>query len=139
MIDLTLIGIGTGSMGHLTREAVAAMANADLILIPTKGSDKADLAEPETLTRLRVAGPDVIAVSARTGEGIEELRELVASLLPRPAVEVDLVVPYTRGDLISQAHTSGDVLAEEHLEGGTRLHALVDSQLAAALHAAVAG
>lgn len=101
--------------------------------------NKADLAEPETLTRLRVAGPDVIAVSARTGEGIEELRELVASLLPRPAVEVDLVVPYTRGDLISQAHTSGDVLAEEHLEGGTRLHALVDSQLAAALHAAVAG
>ncbi len=45
MIDLTLIGIGTGSPGHLTREGVAAMASADLILIPSKGEDKADLAE----------------------------------------------------------------------------------------------
>ena len=45
MIELTLIGIGTGSPGHLTREGVAAMADADLILIPDKGEDKADLAE----------------------------------------------------------------------------------------------
>ncbi|WP_199260407.1 precorrin-6A synthase (deacetylating) [Paracoccus binzhouensis] len=45
MIELALIGIGTGSPGHLTREAIAAMADADLILIPSKGEDKADLAE----------------------------------------------------------------------------------------------
>lgn len=45
MIELTLIGIGTGSLGHLTREAIAAMNEADLILIPGKGADKADLAD----------------------------------------------------------------------------------------------
>lgn len=45
MIDLTLIGIGSGSPGHLTREAIAAMNRADVILIPDKGADKADLAE----------------------------------------------------------------------------------------------
>ena len=45
MIDLTLIGIGSGSPGHLTREAIAAMNRADVVLIPDKGADKADLAE----------------------------------------------------------------------------------------------
>lgn len=45
MIELTLIGIGCGSPGHLTRAAEAAMADADLILIPDKGADKAELAD----------------------------------------------------------------------------------------------
>jgi precorrin-6A synthase len=45
MRHLTLIGIGTGDPGHLTRGAVAAINAADLILIPRKGAGKADLAE----------------------------------------------------------------------------------------------
>ncbi|SOB99102.1 precorrin-6A synthase (deacetylating) [Rhodobacter maris] len=44
MIELTLIGIGTGNPGHITLEAIAAMNAADLILIPLKGADKSDLA-----------------------------------------------------------------------------------------------
>ena len=42
-----------------------------------------------------------------------------------------MVVPYSRGDLVSRAHTTGEVLAEEHLMEGTRVHALVDETLAA--------
>ncbi|WP_417676691.1 precorrin-6A synthase (deacetylating) [Pseudodonghicola sp.] len=44
MIDLFLIGIGTGNPNHLTREAMRAIAGADLILIPRKGAGKDDLA-----------------------------------------------------------------------------------------------
>ena len=44
MIELTLIGIGTGNPDHLTLQAIAAMNAADLILIPFKGADKSDLA-----------------------------------------------------------------------------------------------
>jgi precorrin-6A synthase len=44
MIDLFLIGIGTGNPDHLTGEAASAIASADLILVPLKGEDKADLA-----------------------------------------------------------------------------------------------
>ena len=43
MIDLHLIGIGTGNPDHLTAEAVRAMNDADLILLPRKGSAKSDL------------------------------------------------------------------------------------------------
>ncbi len=93
--------------------------------------NKADLAAPETIARLRSQVEVSAVVSARTGEGIEELRELIAERLPRPAVEVDVVVPYSRGDLVSRAHTTGEVLDEEHLMEGTRVHALVDETLAA--------
>lgn len=45
MIELCLIGIGTGNPDHLTRQGVVAMNAADLILVPHKGEDKAALAE----------------------------------------------------------------------------------------------
>ncbi|MGQ0564472.1 MAG: precorrin-6A synthase (deacetylating) [Gemmobacter sp.] len=44
-MHLTLIGIGTGNPDHLTRQAVRALNDADLILIPRKGDTKADLAD----------------------------------------------------------------------------------------------
>jgi len=44
MIELFLIGIGTGNPDHVTAEAAQAIRGADLILIPLKGEDKADLA-----------------------------------------------------------------------------------------------
>lgn len=43
MIDLHLIGIGTGNPDHLTRAAITAMNAADLILLPRKGDAKSDL------------------------------------------------------------------------------------------------
>lgn len=45
MVHLSLIGIGTGDPDHLTLQAIRALNSADLILIPRKGADKADLAE----------------------------------------------------------------------------------------------
>jgi precorrin-6A synthase len=45
MIELVLIGIGTGNPEHLTLQAIREINAADLILIPRKGSDKADLAD----------------------------------------------------------------------------------------------
>ncbi|MCL6422067.1 GTPase HflX [Brachybacterium sp. JHP9] len=99
--------------------------------------NKADLAAPETIARLRSQVGDSAVVSAHTGEGIEELRELISQRLPQPAVEIDVLVPYTRGDLISRAHTTGEVLSEEHLAEGTRLHARVDEALASEISEAV--
>lgn len=45
MIDLWLIGIGTGNPEHLTLEGRRAIREAGLILVPRKGSDKSDLAD----------------------------------------------------------------------------------------------
>ncbi|TYL94703.1 precorrin-6A synthase (deacetylating) [Bradyrhizobium rifense] len=45
MMTLSLIGIGCGDPGQLTRAAIDAINAADLVLIPRKGSAKSDLAD----------------------------------------------------------------------------------------------
>ena len=49
MIQLSLIGIGTGNPDHVTLAAVNAMNRADLILIPRKGETKSDRTRRITL------------------------------------------------------------------------------------------
>jgi len=98
--------------------------------------NKADIAAPEALTRLRSREPGAVAVSAHTGEGLDKLEAVIADRLPRPAVEVDVVVPYDRGDLVSRVHEDGEVVSQEHTGEGTLLRARVDEALAAELESA---
>jgi GTP-binding protein HflX len=100
--------------------------------------NKADIAEPETLVRLRGRPERTIEVSALTGVGIDGLLAAVSEVLPRPTIRVDVVVPYTRGELVNDVHHHGEIVSEEHLENGTRIVALVDQTLAARLTAAAA-
>jgi len=95
--------------------------------------NKADVADPTVIGRIQRRERRTAVVSAHTGEGIAELKDLIASELPRPEVEVDVVVPYSRGDLVHRWHESGEIEQEEHLEGGTRLKGRVDESLAAEL------
>jgi GTP-binding protein HflX len=95
--------------------------------------NKADLADPLVLARLRHREPALLVVSARTGEGMAALRAAVEAALPRPAIQVDVVVPYDHGALVSRVHEEGEVLHTEHLADGTHLVARVHPDLAAAL------
>jgi GTPase len=95
--------------------------------------NKADKTPPETLARLQDAEPGAIAVSARTGAGIEELLARIERELPRPDTEVEVLIPYAEGHLVARVHAHGEVLAESHEETGTRLKAHVDAPLAAEL------
>ena len=94
--------------------------------------NKADIADPEVLDRILRHEKHSLPVSARTGAGLAELRELIARELPQPDVDVDVdvLLPYDRGDLVSRVHEAGDVLASEHLAEGTRLTARVGAELA---------
>jgi GTP-binding protein HflX len=97
--------------------------------------NKADLADPGVLDRIRRHERHSIAVSARTGQGLEELRTLVSEELPRPSVDVDVLIPYERGDLVSRVHDEAEVLGSEHTSDGTRLKARVNPDLAGELAA----
>lgn len=58
MIDLVLVGIGTGNPDHLTLQAVRELNAADLILIPRKEQNKADLADlRQTLCKQILTNP----------------------------------------------------------------------------------
>ena len=97
--------------------------------------NKADAADPEVLDRLRRHEKHCLVVSARTGLGIDALRDLIADELPRPRIDVDVLLPYDRGDLVSRIHEEAEVLASEHTEAGTRLQARVHADLASELAA----
>ncbi|TFD76267.1 GTPase HflX [Cryobacterium fucosi] len=87
--------------------------------------NKGDLVGEDDRLVLRGLWPDGIFVSARTGEGIEELLAAIAERLPRPTIELTLLIPYERGDLIAALHEQGQVLSTEYAETGTQVTALV--------------
>jgi len=95
--------------------------------------NKADLADDEQRLLIRGLEPSGIFVSARTGEGVEELVARIAELLPAPEVEMTLLVPYDRGEVISRLHVQGRVLSTDYREDGTLVKALVHPARAADL------
>jgi GTPase len=95
--------------------------------------NKADIADDLVLARLRQREPHSVVVSAKTGEGIEEARAAIEADLPRPAVEVAVLLPYDRGDLVSRVHDHGEVISIEHTAEGTLVKARVGDALAGEL------
>jgi len=82
---------------------------------------------------LRALEPAAIFVSARTGEGVAELQARIGELVPSPDVQVELLVPYDRGDVVAGLHDRGRILTTDYVEGGTRISAMVNSMDEAAL------
>ncbi|MBP2436140.1 GTPase HflX [Microbacterium amylolyticum] len=95
--------------------------------------NKVDLIDDSERLVLRGLVPDAVFVSSHTGEGIDELRSVVEAALPVPDVEVRVLVPYERGDLISQIHETGQFLEQSHEERGTLVRARVGEKLASEL------
>jgi GTP-binding protein HflX len=97
--------------------------------------NKSDLADDDQRLLLRGLEPQSIFVSARTGEGIEELLTRIEDLLPAPQIELDLLVPYDRGEVISKLHVRGGVVSTAYEEAGTRVKARVYPHQVAELEA----
>ena len=95
--------------------------------------NKIDLADDTHRMALRGMEPFSIAVSARTGEGMQELLERIAKLLPEPNVEVAALIPYNRGDLVSRLHLNSRIMTMDYREGGTFVRAMVNPEMAAEL------
>ncbi|MFN8076930.1 MAG: GTPase HflX [Kineosporiaceae bacterium] len=95
--------------------------------------NKVDAADPEVVARLLRREKDAVAVSAHTGDGLAELVAAVADALPRPDVEVEVLLPYSRGDLVNRLHRDAEVISEEHTADGTAVRARVLPALAAEL------
>lgn len=63
MIQLSLVGIGSGNPDHLTLQAIHVLESADLILLPRKGDDKSELADLR-----RMIAADVLKTSPQIVE-----------------------------------------------------------------------
>jgi GTP-binding protein HflX len=76
--------------------------------------------------RLLERHPGSVAISALTGEGIDDLLSVLGDRLRALESVVELVVPYERGDIVAALHREGEVLSEAHEDGATRLRARLD-------------
>ena len=99
--------------------------------------NKVDAAAPDVVMEILRKEKNSYAFSARTGFGIDGLINAIEKSLPHPNVEINAVIPYERGDLVSAVHEHGEILSEEYVETGTAIHALVDGGLAKAIEAAL--
>jgi GTP-binding protein HflX len=101
--------------------------------------NKVDAAGDLQLAGLRHLLPDAVFVSAHSGVGMARLGELIAARLPRPSVELEVLLPYTEGALAARVHEQGQVLVEEHRDEGTWMRARVAPELASVLRDYPAG
>jgi GTP-binding protein HflX len=88
--------------------------------------NKIDRIEGSERARLARRFPGSSQVSALTGEGADGLLEAVEAAIPRPPVDVTLLVPYGREDITAGLYREAEVLSTELEDDGTRVHARVD-------------
>ncbi|GAA2561342.1 GTPase HflX [Mycolicibacterium diernhoferi] len=116
---------------HVVNDVVAeyGIAPPPELLVVNKIDAAGDLA----LAQLRRALPDAVFVSARTGEGLDQLRTRLTELVEPSDAFVDVTLPYDRGDLVARVHAEGRIDTTEHTEQGTKITARVPAALAAGL------
>ena len=87
--------------------------------------NKADRVKADTV----VEPADAILISARDGTGLETLKAEIARRIAAMRHRAELVIPYSKGNLLSMIHSSGQVLSEEYLAEGTKVDCLLDMTL----------
>jgi GTP-binding protein HflX len=111
-------------LGCADKPTVIALNKCDLV------ADRAWLAE------VAAREEHVVAISALTGEGLGELLRAIGERLEQELVPVEVTVPWSAQDLVSEAHERGRVLSEDFQEEGVSLSARVPADVAQRLRKA---
>lgn len=88
--------------------------------------NKCDLA-PEA-TRFPLVGKCVF-ISAKTGQGLDELLKAVADSLPGKSARAKLLVPYQKGAVAGSVRKNAAVHSEEYTDGGIVMDVTADTRL----------
>ncbi len=95
--------------------------------------NKVDAAPPDVRAAAEHAHPDAVFLSARTGQGLERLRKVLADRLLGVPVHRTVDIPAGRGDLIAWAHRETEVEAAEPVGDVLRLTVRAPSRTVAEL------
>ena len=109
------------------------IAAVDRVLVEIGAADvprmlvvnKADL-DPLGVKRVMADHPGAVAVSAVTGEGIDDMLRTLGDRLRGLSLVTELLVPFERGDILAALHREGEVLVESPDEDGMRVRARLD-------------
>jgi GTPase len=119
--DATALDLGA-QMGAV-REVLGEIGAAEIAEV--LALNKWDLLDEVQRARVLRRHPDGVPVSALTGEGVEAVAERVAEVLPRSPVEVRLLVPFHRPEVVPRLYRKGQVVTTEEQPEGTAVVARV--------------
>ena len=91
--------------------------------------NKIDLLSEVERDKLEGRYPEAALISAATGEGMDRLLARIEEELAKLRIEVDLMVPFDRGDVVARLHDDGDVVTEEYTGEGTHIVARVPAPM----------
>jgi GTP-binding protein HflX len=74
-------------------------------------------------------GENVVCISARTGEGADELIRCLSGILEKESRRVSLCLPYDRAGLLDLLRREAAVLDVQYAEDGVRVEAVVKPEL----------
>jgi GTPase len=77
--------------------------------------------------------PGSVAVSAVTGDGIEELLQAVSQALHAASHVYTFFLPYDRGDITAFLHREGEIISEIHEEQGVRIQVYLDGEISSSM------
>jgi GTP-binding protein HflX len=80
--------------------------------------NKVDLADAIEVRAAKQAVPDALLLSARTGVGIDALKERCREMVAHGLGTTQLLVPHDRYDIVAKLHAIGHVQEQEHREDG---------------------
>jgi GTP-binding protein HflX len=106
--QLNAVNVVLSEIGVIDKPALVLMNKVDL------------LSEAEE-DKIRGRYPDAVFASAKTGAGLEELLERISDELSKLKIEVELSIPFDKGDLVARVHDEGEVLHESYTELGTHI------------------
>jgi GTP-binding protein HflX len=92
--------------------------------------NKADLIEnPQVLKRLLALWEGSLAVSARHKEGFERLLAAIEENLSKKWQQVEILLPFSAGSLLSLLHDEGHIISENYREDGVLICAQVPEKV----------
>jgi GTPase len=123
LADLILHVVDASEPEHERRESIAAVES----VLAEIGADdvprlrvynKVDLLDTADANELVIRDPDSIAISALSGEGLEELRDRIGSAFEETLRPLELLLPYSEGATLAELHDlAGDLEREDRPEG----------------------
>jgi GTP-binding protein HflX len=112
----------------------------DTVLLEQGISHKPVLVVWNKIDRVKMISSDthenytgLLTVSARTGEGMDNLLRCIEAMLNQELTTVFAEIPYKEGSLVHEIYQSGYVHDKKFVSNGTRIKALVPGVLAARL------
>ena len=78
---------------------------------------------------LPICTGDCVLVSAKTGEGIDEMLAKISKMLAPTQIRMTVLIPYSEGGFLGEIRASGKVFSEEYTPEGVLADALIDIKL----------